>query len=99
MIKLNNLAVNHIMNEDIEFYKLLKDQKRLTIKSERNIKEFTKTFKGTKLALMSFLSQYTKPDEVLDEVFFSNFNEIVGVLAERIGFEEENLYSILYNKS
>ena len=25
---LNNLAVDHLMNEDIEFYRLLKDQKR-----------------------------------------------------------------------
>ena len=97
--KLNTLAVNHVMNEDIEFYKLLKDQKRLTKTNEPYIKEFTSSFKGTKMALMNFLSTYTREDAVLDDVFVSNFSELVGVLGERIDFEENNLYSILYAKA
>jgi len=97
--RLNILAVDHVMNEDIEFYKLLKDQKRLTNKNEVSIKDFTKSFKGTKMALMHFLSKYTRDDAVLDDAFLSNFNELVGVLGERIDFEENNLYSILYAKS
>ena len=97
--RLNILAVDHVMNEDIEFYKLLKDQKRLTNKNEVSIKDFTKSFKGTKMALMHFLSKYTRDDAVLDDAFLSNFNELVGVLSERIDFEENNLYSILYAKS
>lgn len=99
LAELNHLAVDHVMNEDIEFYKLLKDQKRLTVKSEIKINKFTKTFKGTKMALMNFLSYYTKPDVALDKEFFNSFNDIAGVLAERINFEEENLYSILYSKA
>jgi len=96
--KLNKLAVDHVMNEDIEFYRLLKDQKRLTVKSENLIREFTKTFKDTKMALMNFLTQYTREDVVLDDEFFKTFTDIVSVLGERIEFEEKNLYSLLYSK-
>jgi len=96
--KLNTLAVDHVMNEDIEFYKLMKDQKRITSKSEAMVREFTHTFKGTKMALMTFLKKYTQDDITLDEEFFTTFNSLVGVLGERIEFEENNLYSLLYNK-
>ena len=96
--ELNNLAVDHVMNEDIEFYKLMKDQKRVTTKSEAMVREFTNTFKGTKMTLMNFLTKYTQDDIVLDEEFFNMFNNLVGILGERIEFEENNLYSLLYNK-
>ncbi len=92
---LNILAVDHLMNEDIEFYRLLKDQKRLTGDTEVMVKEFTQTFKGTKIVLMNFLTKYSKPDTILDEKFFNTFNELVGILGERIAFEEENLYKQL----
>lgn len=48
---------------------------------------------------MNFLTQYTRDDAVLDDIFFKTFNELVAVLGQRIKFEEENLYSILYAKS
>jgi len=96
--ELNILAVDHVMNEDIEFYRLMKDQKRLTRTSESLIKEFTTTFKGTKMALMNFLTLYTKEDAILDDEFFKTFNDIVAILGERIEFEEKNLYSLLYSK-
>ncbi len=89
---LNELAVDHLMDEDIQFYRLLKDQKRLDTETEALVNEFTQTFKGTKTALMGFLTKYSRPEAILDEDFFTAFNEIVGVLAERIAFEEENLY-------
>ena len=95
---LNTLAINHIMSEDVEFYLLLKDQKRLDDETEVFVKNFTETFKGTKTALMTFLTKYTRPEAVLDEEFFKTFNEIVGVLAERIAFEEKNLYVMLDSK-
>ncbi len=95
---LNNLAVDHLMDEDIEFYRLLKDQKRLDAKTEKLVREFTKTFKGTKTALMNFLTKYSRPETPLDDEFFAAFNDIVGVLAERIAFEEDNLYIKLNTK-
>ncbi len=95
---LNNLAVDHIMNEDIEFYRLLKDQKRLDAKTEKLVNEFTATFKGTKITLMNFLTLYSRPETALDQEFFDTFNAIVGILGERIAFEEKNLYTKLNNK-
>jgi len=95
---LNNLAVDHLMNEDIEFYKLLKDDKRLTPETIELVNDFTRTFKDTKLTLMKFLTKYTKDDIELDEEFFSTFNTLVAVLADRINFEEKNLYSLLKEK-
>jgi len=93
--ELNELAVDHIMNEDIEFYRLQKDHKNLHDETERLIEEFVKTFKSTKVALMKFLTKYTRDDAVLDDEFFDTFNNIVGVLAQRIEFEEKNLYTDL----
>jgi len=95
---LNVLAIDHIMNEDIEFYRLQKDSKRIDENTEILMKEFAKTFKGTKVALMKFLTKYTRDDAVLDEEFFTTFNDIVAVLAERIDFEENNLYADLSTK-
>jgi predicted lactoylglutathione lyase len=95
---LNSLTVDHLMEEDIEFYKLLKDDKRLTPKTVDLVHEFTRTFKDTKLTLMKFLTTYSKDDAVLDEAFFNTFNTLVEVLANRINFEEENLYTLLKEK-
>ncbi|RLA71957.1 MAG: hypothetical protein DRG78_24500 [Epsilonproteobacteria bacterium] len=95
---LNILAVDHLMDEDIEFYRLLKDDKRLDAKTEKLVNQFTKTFKGTKTALMNFLTIHSRPETPLDDKFFTAFNEIVGVLAERIEFEENNLYIKLNTK-
>lgn len=93
--KLNSLAVDHLMHEDIEFFRLLRDQKRLNGETEVLVREFTHTFKDTKVTLMKFLSKYTQVDTPIDEEFFEIFNELVGVLAERISFEEDNLYALL----
>jgi len=95
---LNVLAVDHLMDEDIQFYRLLKDQKRFDQKTERLIHEFTQTFKGTKTTLMNFLTKYSRPETTLDEEFFNTFNTLVGILGERIAFEEENLYIKLNSK-
>ncbi len=93
--ELNELAVDHIMNEDIEFYKLLKDHKRSDTQTEQLVDDFVKSFKGTKAALMSFLTKYSRPETPLDDEFFKTFNELVDILAERIEFEEKNLYKAL----
>jgi len=90
--ELNNLTVDHIMTEDIEFYKLLKDNTRIDTKTEKLVHDFVTSFKSTKMALMNFLTKYSKPEAVLDEEFFNTFNKLLDVLAQRIDFEEENLY-------
>ncbi len=98
LMALNDLAVDHLMNEDIEFYRLLKDQKRLDLKTEKMVKEFIETFRGTKTTLMNFLTIHSRPETKLDDEFFKTFNELVEVLGQRIAFEEENLYSKLESK-
>ena len=95
---LNDIAINHLMTEDLEFFQLLKDHNRLNNETEALVKEFTGTFKDTKNVLIRFLTKYTQPDVVLDEEFIETFNTIVGVLAERIAFEEKNLYVALSKK-
>jgi len=94
--KLNELAINHIIDEDIEFYAILKDEKRkpdaMTAKA---IKEFVESFKGTKDTLMEFLREYSKDDAVLDENFIETFKKLVDTVAKRIDYEEHNVYSLV----
>ena len=97
LAELNNIAVDHVMNEDIEFYRLQKNDK-IDAPTKRLIDEFVGTFKGTKMTLMNFLTKYSKPDVPLDDEFFKTFNEIVDVLGQRIDYEEKNLYALLSNK-
>jgi hypothetical protein len=98
LVLLNHIAIDHMMDEDIELYKLLKDEHRLDDKTEKLVKEFTLSFKSTKLNFMNFLTHYSKPESILDNTFFTTFNEIIEVLSERIAFEEKNLYSKLNDK-
>ena len=98
LVQLNKIAVNHLMIEDIELYKLLREDKQTDEKTERLIVEFKESFRKVKIALMEFLTKYSKSEVVLDEEFFKSFNDIVGVLAQRIDFEEKNLYTVLDSK-
>ncbi|MEA1892413.1 MAG: hypothetical protein U9N33_06840 [Campylobacterota bacterium] len=95
LLALKSLAMNHLMMEDIELYRLLKDKGQLDKDAQKLALEFKNSFRGTKTALMEFLTASTRNDAVLDEKFFETFNAIVGILAERIAFEEENLYTNL----
>jgi len=95
LLELNKVAVVHLMTEDIEFYRLLKDHKRTNDEIEKLINEFTRSFRETKGVLRDFLLKYTAPDAIYDDEFFKTFNVIVEVLADRIAFEEKNLYLAL----
>jgi hypothetical protein len=96
--QLNELAVDHVMNEDIQLFKLTHEEKGIDEETERLVHEFVDSFKKTKLALMDFLSKYSRPEVPLDENFFKQFNELVEVLGERIAFEERHVYSKLKEK-
>jgi len=95
LVELRTIAINHIMTEDIEFYRLLKDEKRINSEIEKNIHNFTDSFHDTKVVLRDFLRKYTKDDAIYDEEFFTTFNAIVEALGNRIEFEEKNMYKIL----
>jgi len=95
LIKLNKVAVQHLMLEDIELYKILKSTKNADEKVDKLIVEFKNTFRTTKLTLMDFLTKYTRKSCVYDDEFFKTFNQLVAVLSDRIDFEEKNLYSTM----
>lgn len=94
---LATLSIDHLMSEDIEIYKMLHTSKKLDPQTEKLANEFTHSFKGVKTQLMGFLSIYIRHDAILDENFFTTFNQLFGILAERIEFEEKNLYVQLKN--
>jgi len=91
----NELTTDHLMNEDLELYRLEKDGTQIDENTLKLMHEFEETFKGTKVTLMQFLARYTKDDAILDEEFFNRFNELVVSLTKRIEFEEANLYAAL----
>ena len=95
LVSLNNLVIDHVTDENIEFYKLLNDKDRLTSKNKKHTEEFIDTFKDVKMTLMQFLTKYTRKEVPLDDEFFNTLNKLAEVLTERIKFEESNLYTIL----
>jgi len=95
LVNLNNLVVDHVTDENIEFYKLLKDEDRLSIKNKAYTEEFIETFAEIKKDLMAFLTKYTRKDVALDDEFFEELTTLADVLVERIQYEESKLYAIL----
>ncbi|SHO81428.1 hypothetical protein MNB_SV-15-731 [hydrothermal vent metagenome] len=93
--QLNNLTIEHLMQEDLSFYKLKKNSNKLEVETIEKITEFTDTFGGTKVTLMNFISKYAKPNVELDKEFINTFKILAGILVERIQFEESNLYQAL----
>jgi uncharacterized protein YdiU (UPF0061 family) len=92
---LNNLVIDHVTDENIKFYQLQKDRKKLSLKHEEAVEEFIETFKDTKSDLMNFLTRYSRDSVHLDETFFTTLNQLAEILIERIEFEEKNLYELL----
>ena len=93
--KLSDLVIDHVMDEDLVFYNLLKRKDCFDTKTRTMVNEFTESFRGTKILLMNFLYDYAHSTKELDATFFKVFNDIVGAVAKRIEFEEKNLYSVL----
>jgi len=85
-------AMDHLSSEDIEMFKLLRSANLDNRKVETMIDDFQRSFKDTKTTLMKFLSKYVKPETELDEEFFDTFQKIMEILAQRIEYEESNLY-------
>jgi len=94
--KLDSLAVDHVMDEDLKLFKLMKEESgKIDRQTQIMVEDFVAGFKSTKIALMSFLAKYANPDVPLDTDFISTFKELVDILGQRINFEESNLYSKL----
>jgi len=98
LIDLRVVAINHLMVEDIEFHKLLKDETRVTAEISKSVHEFVDSFHDTKIVLRDFLRKYVHEDAVYNEHFFTTFNSLVEALASRIEYEETHLYKLLKKK-
>ncbi len=95
--KFTDITVDHVTDENIEFFKLLRDEDNLSIRSKKSTEEFVSTFKETQRSLIQFLSKYNKAHKVLDKEFLDTLTQIIDILHERIKYEEENLYELLYH--
>ncbi len=93
--KLYIVAIDHLMSEDLMFYRISKEKDTVDEETMKLITGFKNSFHGTKTTLMNFLTIYTRPDSKLDKEFIDTFHTIVGILNKRINFEENNLYSKL----
>jgi len=92
---LKKVSIHHLMDEDIELINMLRDTTKTSREIDKLIVEFRESFKGSKTAVMVFLTDYTYSDAVYDEKFINNFKHLMSVLARRIEFEEKNLYAKL----
>ena len=97
--KLQSVALNHLMDEDVTFSELFKKADK-TYTDQRIVdamKEFRKSFIDTKKVLIHFFIHYTDPNVELDDIFIEKLKTIIGALVQRIEFEEQNLY-VMINK-
>jgi len=88
----SRVGMDHIVSEDIEFFKLLREPGLADHRTEAMVEEFSTSFGDVKATLMKFLGKYTLEETPLDDEFFETFSAIVKILGERIKFEEGNLY-------
>ena len=93
--KLQGLALNHLMDEDVTFYELCKNAKSKDERILCAMKEFRRSFTDTKRVLFHFFIFYTNPSNDLDSLFRQKLDAIIGALVKRIEFEENNLYSLI----
>jgi len=97
--KLQDLALKHLMDEDVTFYELFKkaEKSKSNEKIIQSMQEFRKSFIDTKKALFYFFIFYTDEKNPLDEVFKEKLDGIIAALVSRIEFEESNLYILINN--
>jgi hypothetical protein len=99
--KLETLALQHLMSEDIRFYEMKKAVEAEQKDTPENrailaaMQEFEESFRGTKQVLIKFFSHYKKPDVPLDAQFEEDFGGIVNAVVARIEFEESTLYGMM----
>lgn len=95
LAKLNEIITDHLMSEDLEFYKFSMLEEALNQEIKDLIEEFIDTFEETKIALVDFLTKYTQPEVTFNKEFIITFKGLVTVLGKRMTYEENTLYSAL----
>ena len=99
--KLETLALQHLMSEDVRFYEMKKAVEAEEKDTPENravlaaMREFEDSFRDTKQALIKFFSHYKKPEVPLDTRFEEDFGGIVNAVVARIEFEESTLYEMM----
>ncbi len=99
--KLETLALQHLMSEDVRFYEMKKAVEAEHEDTPENhavlaaMKEFERSFRSVKPVLIEFFAHYKKPDVPLDKHFEADFANIVDAVVNRIDFEEKTLYSMM----
>lgn len=92
--RLNHVAMEHLMTEDLEFFEL-RNSHKIDTETRKMVDEFNFSFRDTKSVLRQFFITYTHSKAVYDEEFFLTFSAIVEALGNRIDYEEKNLYEKL----
>ena len=96
--KMYELAIKHIKDEDDTFHHLKINSSKNDPKYNdimQSIEEFEESFAPIKKALIQFLVIYAADRKLLDDEFKTKLSTIMGVLEERIDWEEKNLYKLL----
>ena len=99
LVKLQSVALKHLMDEDITFMELFHKAENNTVDQSilRAINDFRRSFTDTKKVLVHFFIYYTDPRTDLDHEFLEKLKGIIEALVARIEFEEQNLY-VMINK-
>lgn len=90
---LNDIATEHLVEEDAELYKVAAANNTI----QKDTQKFKESFLEVKFTLIKFLNHYSNPDVPLDKEFETQLRGILGVLGERIDWEENNLYKKIAN--
>jgi len=96
LLILRDLTINHLMEEDIEFYRLKRERSDDESLID-GIDNFIETFREIKKAWRDFICDYSKEGAIYDENFHKKFEELVYILEDRIRYEENTLYKHLNN--
>ena len=97
LIKLQSVALNHLMDEDVTFSELFKKADKTYTDQHivESMKEFRRSFIDIKKVLIHFFIHYTDPSVELDSTFIEKLKGIIDALVQRIEFEEKNLYILI----
>ena len=97
LIKLQSVALNHLMDEDVTFSELFKKADKTYTDQHivESMKEFRRSFIDIKKVLIHFFIHYTDPRVELDSTFIEKLKGIIDALVQRIEFEEKNLYILI----
>lgn len=85
-------AREHFKSEFIQLTALFNSHEFTDRETKEAIRRFKTTFQETQKTLLKFLAIHCRPGHPLDRQFITTFSTIMGLLGERVQFEESDLY-------